>query len=410
MKAKSGILAIDAHARQSALPRASIASLRERMSVVVIEDFNALEDYLQAWEDLAANALEPNPFYEPWMLMPALRAFTTGKHVRVVLVLDFKQGVPFLCGVFPLERKTRYKKLPVAAYSMWQHLYCALCTPLIRTGSERECLNAFLDWLASERDCALIEFNQVPGDGPVRRLFDDCLSERKAHTLICESHSRAMFRPAESADQYLRSALRRDHRKDLRRKTRRLSELGNLEFDALAPNGDIDRWTQEFLDLEASGWKTRDGGAFACNEVNRDYFLRVAKAAFEKGRLMMLAIRLDRKPVAMKCNLMSEPGSFAFKIAFDESFAAYSPGVLLELENVRRLHAERRVEWMDSCAAPEHPMIDRLWPHRRAIHSVLVPTGGMAGEFVISALPFLRSIKRKLRGLPSRQEILSERS
>ena len=405
MKAKSAIAAPDLHAHPGA--RASLVSSRQTMSVVAIEDFDALEDYVQAWEDLAASAVEPNPFYEPWMLMPALRAFTTGKNVRVALVLDLTHDAPVLCGVFPLERKIRYKKLPVAAYGLWQHIYCALCTPLIRAGRERECLNTLLDWLASERDSALIEFNQVSGDGPVRRLLDDCLSERKAHALISESHTRAMFRPAESADQYVRSALRRDHRKDLRRKTRRLSERGNLAFEALAPGGDLDRWTGEFLDLEASGWKTRDGGAFACSEVNRNYFVAIAKAAFEKGRLMMLALRLDGKPVAMKCNLLSEPGSFAFKIAFDESYAAYSPGVILELENIRLLHAEQRVKWMDSCAAPDHPMIDRLWPGRRPIHSLLVPTGGMAGGLVVSALPVLRSLKRKLRGLPvpPRQEI-----
>src|SRR5262249_30966141 len=289
--------------------------------------------------------------------------------------------------------------LPVGTFSMWQHIYCALCTPLIRAGYERECLNLFFEWLDSEGGCALMEFKLLSADGPGQRLLDDRLMRQKHQSLVIESHARALFRAAESADHYLRAALRRDHRKDLRRRTRRLGEQGQLEFDSLERGGDKDTWTQEFLDLEARGWKGQNGGAFACNAVNKDFFVSVATAAFERGRLMMLALRLDGKPVAMKCNIVSAPGSFAFKIAFDESYSAYSPGVMLEVENIRRLHAAPLVEWMDSCATPDHPMIDRLWLDRRAIHNLIVPTGKMAGEFVISALPFIRSINRWFRGI-----------
>jgi hypothetical protein len=377
MKSSSETLTVDAAPQWRATP------LRQRMYVLVIEDFDLLEDHLQAWEDLTADALEPNPFYEPWMLMPALRSFTTRKDVRVVLVFASDPCESILCGVFPLEKKPRYKGLPVAAFSLWQHIYCGLCTPLIRAGYGRECLDAFFDWLA-ESGCALMEFNLVSGEGRFHQLLNGCLTRRGSQSVVCETYSRALFRPMESADAYVRAALNQGHRKDLRRRARRLSETGCLEYDA----------------LEASGWKGQ-GGAFACSESDKKYFATIARAAFEKRKLMMLAMRLDGKPIAMKCNFIGTPGSFAFRIAFDENYSFYSPGVLMELENIRRLHNETSVEWMDSCATPEHPMIDRLWLDRRAIQSVLVPTGKKAGEFVISALPFIRSLSRKLRGLSS---------
>lgn len=392
MRSRSEILTVDAVSQRRA------TRLRERMTILEIADFDLLEDHLQAWEDLVDEALEPNTFYEPWMLMPALRSFTAGKDVRVVLVFAADRGESILCGVFPLENTPRYKGLPVTAFSLWQHIYCGLCTPLIRAGYGRECLDAFLDWVASEPGCALMEFNLVSGEGPFHELLNSCLTRRGSQSLVYEAFSRAMFRPAESADAYLRAALNRGHRKDLRRRTRRLSETGQLEYDALEPDGDIDAWVEEYLRLEASGWKGQ-GGAFACSDADKDYFAAIAKAAFEKRKLMMLAVRLDGKAIAMKCNFISAPGSFAYRIAFDESYAFYSPGVLLELENIRRLHNERSVEWMDSCATAEHPMIDRLWLDRRAIQSVLVQTGKKAGGLVISALPLIRSLNRKLRSV-----------
>lgn len=375
-----------------------LAPASRKMTVVFIKNFEMLEDYVQAWEDLAVEALEPNPFYEPWMLLPALGGLAKGSDVRVVLVLTEDQGEPVLCGVFPLEKKDRYKGLPVAAFSLWRHIYCALCTPLIRRDCARQCLDTFLDWLDAERGCSLMDFNLVSGDGPFHELLNDCLASRGRSNLVSERHSRAILRPQETSDLYLCAALRRDHRKDCRRKTRRLAELGKLEFDSLEFEGDVDTWIEEFLQLEAAGWKGREGGAFVCNETNRNYFATIAKRAFEGDRLMMLALRLDGKPVAMKCNFTSLPGSFAFKIAFDESYAEYSPGFLLEIENVRWFHAQRRFEWMDSCAAPDHPMIDRLWLDRLEIQSVLVPTG-LAGKSVVAALPVIRSLNRKFRGL-----------
>lgn len=375
----------------------------DAMLVREIMDFDKLEEYVQPWQELALDAIEPNPFYEPWMLIPALRSLAAGTDVRVVLVLDRSESPPRLCGVFPIERVARYKKLPVAAFRLWQHIYCALCTPLIRIGHASQTLDAFITWLGSERNNALMEFNHVSGDGPFNELLNDSFRERDGkEELPDESHTRAMFRPRENADSYINAALRRDHRKDLRRKTRRLQEQGRVEFNSLEMDGDLERWAGEFLALEASGWKSEDGGAFACNDANREYFHSVAKSAFERGRLMMLALRVDGRPIAMKCNILAAPGSFAFKIAFDEEYSYYSPGVLLEIENIRMLHSDPRIEWMDSCATPEHPMIDRLWHDRRRIRSVLIPTASRAGNLVISALPFMRSINRKVRALQAK--------
>jgi hypothetical protein len=51
---------------------------------------------------------------------------------------------------------------------------------------------------------------------------------------------------------------------------------------------------------------------------------------------------------------------------------------------------------MDSCADSGHPMLDRLWPDRRTIQSVVVGAGGALGDWVVAALPLLRLLKWKL--------------
>src|SRR4029453_8782589 len=110
------------------------------------------------------------------------------------------------------------------------------------------------------------------------------------------------------------------------------------------------------LGFEANTWKGKGGRALVCNETDREYFVKVAREAFRRGKLMMLPLGFNGLPIAYKLNFLSGVGSFAFKIAFDEEYARYSPGVLLELENIRRMHAQSKVKWMDSCAAPSHPL------------------------------------------------------
>lgn len=113
---------------------------------------------------------------------------------------------------------------------------------------------------------------------------------------------------------------------------------------------------------------------------------------------MLLGLFLDDQPLALKCNFLAGDGGFAFKIAFDERYAGFSPGFLLEIENVRRLH-QRRLCWMDSCAEAQHAMVNRLWPDRRSMATVLFATGRAPGNLLVSLMPLLKwGQQRLLRG------------
>ena len=123
----------------------------------------------------------------------------------------------------------------------------------------------------------------------------------------------------------------------------------------------------------------------------------MAARAHARGRLMMMALRLDGRPIALKYNLLAGDGSFAFKITFDESYSRYSPGVLLELENVHRLHQMRSVRWMDSCAAPNRFMINHLWPDRREMQTVFFSTGRTLPSLVLAVVPLFQFLRMRAR-------------
>ena len=340
-------------------------------------------------DDLAAAAIEPNPFYEPWMLLSALREFGAARPIEIVLVYGAhpsrRKGERQLLGLFPIEWRGAG---PVRVAQLWQHRYCYLCTPLLRQGQGQRALARFFDWLS--QGAALLRLPEIPGDGPFHDLLVNELNHRGWPSQVSAWYTRALLKPAPSGEHYLERALAGKRRKELRRQRSRLAEQGQLELCQLKPGDDLKPWIQDFVALEASGWKGRESVAVKNAAGDLRWFEEMSTEALRRGRLMMLGLKLDGRPIALKYNLLAGEGSFAFKIAFDESYSRFSPGVLLELENVQRVHEHKDLRWMDSCAAPNRFMINHLWTERRQMQTLFIAPGGNAKSLLLALLPLAR--------------------
>ena len=89
----------------------------------------------------------------------------------------------------------------------------------------------------------------------------------------------------------------------------------------------------------------------------------------------------------MLANFLAPPGLFGFKTAFDERYARFSPGLLLQLENLDLL-TRPGIDWADSCAVQGHSMIERIWSEKRRVISRNIALGGpiaRAGFRLLSA-------------------------
>ena len=355
----------------------------------VVTDASRLAALESDWEELADSAAEPNPFYEPWALLPAVRAYGKGAKLEVVVVSTLHRGQRVLCGLFPVVTRRGGRA------ELWKHRSCYLSTPLLRSGFAQAALRCLFDHL--EKRTGVVRFADVPGDGPFHVALIDELNRRRWASLVPHWYTRALFRRATTSEEFLQRALNGKRRKELRRQRTRLAEQGRLELTELQPGDDPTPWLREFLEIEAKGWKGESGVAAAQHPAERTYIEEMTARAHRRGRLMMMALRLDGKAIALKHNLLAGEGSFAFKITFDESFARYSPGVLLELENIHRLHQLPNLRWMDSCAAPNRFMINHLWPDRRQMQTVFFATGRTLPSFMLALVPLFQLLRARLR-------------
>jgi hypothetical protein len=197
--------------------------------------------------------------------------------------------------------------------------------------------------------------------------------------------------------------VRAKKRKELRRQANRLAEQGAVAFRRWRAGDPAGPWIDAFLALEARGWKGRAGSALASQGDTEAWFRAIVPAAAAAGRLDMRALDLDGRPLAMLVNFLCPPGGFSFKTAFDEDHARFSPGVLLQQANLDLL-GDPRIMWVDSCAAPGHPMIDSVWRERRALVWVNVPLSGAADRWRFTWLTRAERAWRRWKGAPAQSD------
>lgn len=348
----------------------------------------ALERFLPQWEELAAQALEPNPFYEPWMLRPALEHLG-GAEVELACVWRGET----LELLVPVLRLARYKGLPVRALSAWRHKHCLIGTPLARAGCAVEALGALLAWMREERGASVLELSYLTAGGPFHQALCDALARGGMPSFALDAYTRPLLRRDRDAESYIASALSGESRSKLRRGERRLRELGSLTRKVLRPGDDVGQWIDELLGLEASGWKGRRGSALGCSDANRRFAVAVFTDAFARGRLLMVGLDLDGRPIARYAAFAAGEGAFAFKTAYDEQFRKSSPGILAELDMIGAFHERAGLQWMDSFTAPGNATLAWIWKHRCIVQHMAVGVG-IAGELALAALPLLQWAKR----------------
>lgn len=339
-------------AQGRASPQARLRPLRE-----------AVADLAGDWTALATEAAEPNPYYEHWFVAAASAA------AGEVDLLEVWRGTR-LIGLMPMAVERGYARLPVRFAVNWRHDQMFVGTPLIAAGEEEAFWRAALDLLDRQDWPVLLHLRSQIEDGPVHRglmAARDCA--------VAYREVRAFLASDLAPEAYYERAVRAKKRKELRRQFNRFAELGTLAFRRFADSDDLGEWCDAYLRLEKAGWKGVAGTAFACSPARAQFFRDVIGGARTNGRLEFLRLDVDGKAVGMLANFRCPPGSFSFKTVFDEDYARFSPGVLIQRENLEVL-ADPEIAWMDSCAAEDHPMIDSLWRERRAIVRVTVPLAG----------------------------------
>jgi len=320
----------------------------------------------EAWAKLGDDALEPAAGAMPSWLEPQMRLAASSAPPSGIR----RNGK--LLGVAALERQNA-RWLPgwPVDVSFATPLFFS-GTPLIARDGAEEALAA----LIAGRGAPLL-FKSLPVDGPFWDGLGMVARGLNAPVEIIARWERAALRLDGDFESWFEKNFERKRRKEYRRWRSRLAEMGKLESRSWRPGEAVGPWFEDFCALEAIGWKGKRGSAIACDHELKACLREALDNLAGTGQLRFWSISLDGKSIATMFAQIIGGKAWLGKIAFDESHSKYSPGVLQILDATEALFAEGNIDVADSCAIPNHPMIDNIWRDRIAIADVLIGTPNM---------------------------------
>ena len=365
---------------------------RAALRIEVLDRPTAIRRLPDALDELATRALEPNVFYESGLFISALQHIDVHLPLWIVCCRD---DAGMLQGVVPLVREPLRRGFPVKILRNWVHRFCFLGTPILDARCAHQVLDALATWLASgAAPTGGIEWVNVSWDGPFGQLLRQIFSPSHAWITHVTTYQRAVL----ERQRDITSPISGKHAKELRRLERRMAAHGSVDYKVMQQDEDWQPWYDDFLSVEASGWKGEEGSAIRSSPADIAFFRSVLQHAHACGQLQLLRLTVAGKAVAMKLNLRSRGESYSLKIGYDDAYAQFSPGVLLECFNIKVFELEPdSMRRMDSCAGENHPMINRLWSGRRDIATVTLARHGLLLRALVRAKPIALRLKQALR-------------
>ncbi|WP_421980104.1 GNAT family N-acetyltransferase [Roseibium sp.] len=331
--------------------------------------FDPLQDDLplEAWQDLSDVAVDPNPFFGPVYLRAYLRHMGPG-NVKLLAVRDSLTGRWLMSA--PIRIRPAGVLVPVP--TLFTTEYGPVGTPLLHPDAGTSHARRFFETAAGK--AGILALPHLPlASGAARML----MGLDGADVRVAESHHRACHDGGPDGQAQFDEAFKGKRRKEMKRLLRRLEDEGPVTLETIGEKALPSRFEQ-FLELEASGWKGRENTALASQSQTAAFARETVTGAARAGRVRIDELRVGETLIASLVLLVDGGHVFAWKIAFDEAFSRFSPGAQLVLHTFQENLAMPEFTLADSLAIPGHSMIEPLWRGRLEIGTLLLAAGPMA--------------------------------
>lgn len=328
------------------------------------------------WRDLVARTDEPNVFMNPAILQLA------GDSCVTLLAWS---GERRLMGVWAFAI-ARHPVLPVKLLRSPALPYSYLATPVLDRTAAHAVITGMLDFVASDRALPkTISLDPMRPDGAAMQALAVALADRKSVPCLLQQGRRPVLASNLDAKQYFEKALSSSTRKKLRQHRRRLEEKGKLESHIYIAAADVSQAFEDFLTLEASGWKGRTGTALLCDPAEATLVRSMVTALAQRGDAWVHALSQNGKAIAAQVVLRAGATAFTWKTAYDETLGDYSPGMLLLEDYTAAFLADKSIERVDSCSLDDNGFMS-AWSERQDVAHILTdvrPNGSLS--FTIAA-------------------------
>jgi CelD/BcsL family acetyltransferase involved in cellulose biosynthesis len=282
--------------------------------------YDALAPVADEWE-VVAEEVGATPFVRPGWIAAWWEAFGTGTLQLYVIRRDGR-----LVGVAPMHRhrgtlrSTSNVHTPEFGFVVVDDAVADALAAQIFAGGRR----VLVELIASTNDAARLR-SAARGVG---------------YRLVRRAALRSPVLEIDGQwDDYERSVGRRIMT-DLRRRARRLADLGALTVDVHDGREGLPKLLDAAFALEHSGWKGARGTSIAARPETQLFYTSVARWAAERGWLRLAFLTVGGRAVAFQYGLEHARTYYFLKGGYDSAFARFAPGRLLLQRMIERAFTE----------------------------------------------------------------------
>lgn len=322
-----------------------------------------------AWERLSLNVIEENPYYSPLFLRAMLEHIEGECEIKALVV--YNQGV--LVGFLPFVVDKWHWLGAALVNKAFKHPFITLTIPLV----DRQ----YPDRVVEALVIAMVEHGASGGfwlfdnfnlKGPVGLLFSDVFNAGDLSSKIFDEFDRTVLDHGPTFEQHMATCVSNKRRRDLKRNRKRLSKRGEVVMRSFTQGEELTGAVDDFLKMEAAGWKGKKGTALACHEATEVFSRNVFGTGDEKSITRADVLYLDARPIALSLAIHTGNTAFTMKCTYDEDYRTYSPGLLLEQDIIEDFLKTGWVERLDSATTVSGHVVQGLWNNSISVGDLLL--------------------------------------
>ncbi|KZK96257.1 hypothetical protein PsAD46_00109 [Pseudovibrio sp. Ad46] len=325
------------------------------------------------WRQLSQQALQPNPFFSS-SFVSAFNAHKANGSIKLLLALD-PSGTKALAAL-PVIRVRRglLFKLP----STLAGDYGPLGTLLLSEEATPATLNKLLETACNLSWTKTLILPFHGSDGPTYECLERALKAHGWDKQVTSKEDRAFQLSGSEGRADFDALKKRSSWKGAFKNQRRLEKEGSLSFSMLETSEDIQAGLEDFLKLEAAGWKGKQGTALLSRASDAAFTRELVSKSGEADNIRIGQLWLDDKLIATNILLRKQGRIFGWKTTFDENLAKFSPGQLLIYFSTQKLLDDPEFSGADSLSTPDNEMANKAWTSRFPYATVFIGKGSIA--------------------------------
>ncbi|MER0238764.1 GNAT family N-acetyltransferase [Fulvimarina sp. MAC8] len=322
---------------------------------------------------LSERSIERNVFYDPRFLVPAMPRLED-RRVRLLVIRDENENRSRLRLLLPfsVERIGRFARKQ--AIRVWSHPFGPLGTLPLDGDDPVGTLKSLVTMLGGS-DLDFPDVLILPDlriEGGMAWAVQRCAEELDLPITVVNRFSRAALTPGGSRRHMIANHLSGKRMRELKRGRRWLESFGKVNVEIAREPNAFRIALEDFLILEASGWKGKARSALTSDRYRAAFAREALNALAEKDRARIFTLRLDGAAIASIVMLIDGGDVYAWKSAYDERYAKASPGQQIMAEATRSLLADPTIRRADSCAQPDHFVMNRFWRDRIEVGTIVL--------------------------------------